>query len=325
MTSLRFVKKFKHMLNVLFLVCLILQCSVSAKQPSFDWQASFFQDHELVGKIWDTHKNAWLSPKQLERELLHYDYILLGEIHDHPDHHTLQAALINSLATSGKKPTVVMEMLSQQVWDDQPKTWRKTDELQELASMLNEGWPWELYVPIMQSIVKHQLKLFAGNVSSDKLHRWSNEKSTYNENDLLRDYAYTENNVETLKKDIIDSHCGHANQGLVNFMLRAQMQRDRIMAESLLGKDLPVVFIAGSGHIRNDYAVPMQLRNKFKQNSYLSIAFISVREGENDPQAYLQGVSALYDILFFTPSHTNEDPCEKFRKQLKNMQHREAP
>jgi len=326
MASLCLKKIFiKHVQYALCFVCLLFQSSVTAKQPSFDWQASFFQDHELVGKIWDTHKNTWLSPEQLEKELKYYDYILMGEIHDHPDHHTLQAELINSLVSKDSKPTIVMEMLSQQAWVDQPHIWRKSGELKELASMLNEGWPWDLYSPILQSIVQHQLMLFAGNIASDELHRWSNENSAVNEKELLREYTYTEDNFGTLKNEIIDSHCGHANQKFVNFMSRAQMQRDRIITESLLDKDLPVVLIAGSGHVRNDYAVPMQLRNKFQLDSYLSIAFVPVEEGENNPQTYMQEDSALYDILYFTPSHTNEDPCDKFRKQLKNMQHKEAP
>ena len=314
------VKNLKHFSNALFFL-LITQGSVTAGQ----WEAPFFQDHELVGKVWDTHKNAWLSIKQFKLELSYYNYILLGETHNNPDHRKLQAEVINSLVALGLKPVVVMEMLSQRAWQDQPQTWGKASELQELAGMLNDGWPWELYAPILQSVVQHQLKLYAGNISSAGLRSWSNEQGTDNRADLLREYGYTNTNFENLKINIIDSHCGHVNEKLVNFMSHAQMQRDRIMTKALMDKDLPVVFIAGSEHVRNDYAVPMQLRKKFKQNSYVSVAFMSVQEGESDPQYYLQDVPALYDILYFTPSHTNEDPCVQFRKELKNMQHKQIP
>ncbi len=316
MNILLTVKNLKHFLNALFIL-FITQGSVTAAEQ---WQAPFFQDHKLVGKAWDTHKNAWLPTNQFKFELAQYDYILLGETHNNPDHHRLQAEAINSLVDLGLKPVVVMEMLSQHAWQDQPKIWGKASELQELAGMLNDGWPWELYTPILQSVAQHQLKLFAGNISSAELRRWSNEQSANNKADLLREYAYTEANYEILKTNIIDSHCGHADEKFVNIMSRAQMHRDHIMAKALMEKDLPVVFIAGSGHVRNDYAVPMQLRNKFNQNSYLSVAFVSVQEGENDPQYYLQDVPALYDILYFTPNHTNEDPCVQFSEQLQNLQ-----
>ncbi len=310
----------KYLLNVLLWILLVFQSSVTAKQQPEGWQSPFFQDNKLVGKIWDTDKNTWLSIEQFDRELLHYDYILLGETHTNADHNVLQAKVINALVNSGVKPTIVMEMLSIETWQDQPLIWNKSDELQKLAGMLNDGWPWELYASILQSVVQHQLELHAGNISSKKLHHWSNQQTDVINENLLREYSYTDDNFTMLKKIIIDSHCGHANQGFINFMSRAQMQRDRIMATSLIDKKTPVVFIAGSGHIRNDFAVPMQLRRSFNETSYLSVAFIAVKEGEEDPKAYLQDEPKLYDILYFTPSHTNEDPCVKFRKQLKKMQ-----
>jgi uncharacterized iron-regulated protein len=315
------VKSLKPVLNVL-LMLLAIHVSVSAKDQSRDWQAAFFQDHQLVGKIWDSYKNTWLTNTQFNNELLHYDYILLGETHNNPDHHQLQAEVINALVKAGTQPTVVMEMLSQKAWQNQPHIWRKASELQELAGMLNTGWPWELYTPILQSVVQNQLELYAGNIGSDELHQWANKQGHIKKNHLVKEFLFTDESFNTLTKDIIDSHCGHGDGEFVNFMASAQMQRDRIMAVSLIGKKIPVVLIAGAGHIRNDYAVPMRLRKQFKQTSYLSIAFISVQEEVIDPTAYLQDVPDLYDILYFTPSHTNQDPCEEFSKQLKNMRHK---
>ncbi len=313
----------KYLLTVLIWLLFVFQNSVTAKQEPEGWQSPFFQNNKLVGKIWDTHKNAWLSVEQFNRELMQYDFVLLGEVHSNADHHVLQAEVINTLAASGTKPTIVMEMLSIDAWENQPKIWEKPNELQELASMLNEGWSWELYAPILESVVHHQLELHAGNISSDKLHRWSNDQPEETIQNVLREYSYTQDNFTKLEKIIIDSHCGHANQGFINFMSRAQMQRDRIMTTTLLDKKLekklPVVFIAGSGHVRNDYGVPMQLRRSFNETSYLSVAFMPVREDEENPKAYLQDESKLYDILYFTPSHTDEDPCIKFREQLKKM------
>ena len=181
------------------------------------------------------------------------------------------------------------------------------------------------YTPILQAIVEHNLELYSGNISSAKLHSWVSRQGAYQTEDIVKEYSFSNENFKTLKKNIIDSHCGYGGEEFVNTMSRAQMQRDRIMADSISEKSLPVVFIAGSGHIRNDYAVPMQLRKKYQQTSYISVAFISVQEGEVDPQAYLQHDKAIYDILYFTPSDSNQDPCEKFRKQLKNMQHRQKP
>ena len=311
------------------MMCLfvIYASSVAAKDASSDvtisWQAEFLQDHVLVGRIWDTHKQAWISKNQFHHALNHYDYILLGEIHTHPDHHGLQAQAINAMVNVGRRPAIVMEMLSHSSWKDQPQKWHKQSELQELASMLNDGWPWELYAPILNSIVKHQLNLYAGNISSKNLHTWASQQNTQDMARFYRSYAYDEINFKNLEKSIIDSHCGYANDDHINFMSRAQMQRDRVITESLLEKELPVVLIAGSSHVRNDYAVPMQLRRQHRQTSYLSIAYLPVQKGLEKPQDYAQVREQLFDLIYFTPSHTQEDPCVKFRKQLKNMQQKQ--
>ncbi len=319
MNSLRVHKAIYY----LILYFALPQNSVTAEESRKEWLAPYLQEHSLVGKVWDTHKKDWISEKKFYKELAYYDYILLGEVHNHPDHHVLQAKLLDVLASSGIKPSVVMEMLTIESWQDQPSTWGKTEELQELASMINDGWPWELYKPVLSSIVRHKLHLYAGNISSDELRKRSYENSFFDYPYAEKNYSYTKENFETLKKDIIDSHCGYANEGLVKFMSRAQMQRDHIMVSALLDKNRPVVLIAGKGHVRNDYAVPMQLRRNFRQTSYLSVAYIPVQEDKHDPQEYSQGNEDLYDILYFTPSHTTEDPCVKFRKQLQNMRQRQ--
>jgi len=312
---------------VLLLVC--TGSSVTAKGDikgfAIDWQASFFNKHKLVGSIWDTHKDAFISAKQFRNELVHYDYIFLGETHNNPDHHQLQAIVINTLVENGLKPSIVMEMLSLQKWQDQPQQWSELAALQAQAGKLNKGWPWELYKPVLQTVVEHRLDLYAGNISRKELQRWSEQQNNQNKQDVFKEYDFTQENYRTLSENIVASHCGYGGEEFVTTMSRAQMQRDRIMVESIIGKRHPVVFIAGSGHIRNDYAVPMQLRRKYQQSSYLSVAFISVQEVKSDPRAYLQNGKAIYDMLIFTPSHTNQDPCEKFRKQLKNMHHRHTP
>ena len=39
------------------------------------------------------------------------DFVLLGEKHDNPDHHRLQAWMIDALVARGRRPAIAMEML----------------------------------------------------------------------------------------------------------------------------------------------------------------------------------------------------------------------
>jgi hypothetical protein len=48
----------------------------------------------------------------------------------------------------------------------------------------------------------------------------------------------------------------------------------------------------------------------------LSIAFVEVDDSREAPNAY---ETEAFDYVIFTPRASNEDPCEKFRKQLEQM------
>ncbi len=313
--GIRLLKHHQFLFSIFLLWALLSNANTFAQS----WESEFYREHILVGKIWDTEKNSWITEKQLFQELIEYDYILLGETHNNIDHHALQARVIDFLAANGRRPTIVMEMLAQESWVKQPSTWDDLAILQNQARLLNKGWPWELYIPVLESIVSHQLELVAGNIKSEDLHQWSNNIGSYTPEEVITEYWITPANFKQLKQDIVDSHCGHANEAFVNFMSRAQLQRDRIMTTSLIESKIPVVLIAGAGHVRNDYAIPMHLQNTHQQLSFISIAFISVDPELSKPIDYLDDSPNKFDILYFTPSHTNQDPCVKFRKQLKNL------
>ncbi len=300
---------------------LILLCSLSGSCAVFaqDWKSPFFHDHPLVGKIWDTRKNAWITEQRLRTELLEYDYLLLGESHDNEDHHVLQSRLLNSIAAAGTRPTVVMEMLARESWQRQPRTWTDLQALQGQAKAHNADWPWELYVPVLQSVVQHGLELVAGNVSSGTLYEWSGEVESHAAEVLLDEYPVTPDGLRQLQRNVTLSHCGYANAEYVRFMMRAQLQRDQVMAAALVASKPPVVLIAGSGHVRKDYAVPIHLFKRHHRFSYLSVALIPVLPKLLEPGDYMDDISRVFDILYFTPSHTNQDPCVRFRKRLEGM------
>ena len=312
------IKIFRHLqlLILQFLICLLLNSSALAQ----NWVSPHFRDHILTGKIWDSGNNEWLTEQQLKLQLAEYDYILLGEVHNNVDHHILQARLLNALVVFGAKPTVVMEMLNKNSWQNQPRTWTDLTLLQEQAKIHNQGWPWKLYTPILQLIVNHQLELVAGNIASEDLQEWYKALGSYTSDEIVNEYSITYNALEQLKRDIVKSHCGYADPDFINFMVRAQLQRDNVMTTSLINNKTPVVLIAGSGHVRNNYAVPMQLVNRFHRVSYISISFIQVNTEMNDPEDYINGDPKNFDILYFTPSYTNQDPCVQYEKQLQNMQ-----
>ena len=284
-----------------------------------DWQSPFYEDHELVGKIWDARKNVWVAEQQLFEELPEYRFILLGEAHDNPDHHQLQARILNRLATTGEKPAVVMEMLAREAWHGQPAYWTDLESLQKQAVLQNARWPWELYTPLLQSVVNHGLELVAGNVKRETLREQVPDLGPGWRKELTARYSVPAQGLRQLEQEIAESHCGYVDSDHIGFMVAAQLQRDRVLTSALASSRTPVVLIAGNGHVRNDYGVPIQLKNTYRHDSLLSVALIPVQPDRLMPDDYLEGVQNAFDILYFTPSHSDEDPCERFKGQLQNL------
>src|SRR5213080_5003950 len=73
--------------------------------------------HPLVGRIWDVKAGTFIPEDTLVARLVASRFVLLGERHDNPDHHVLQAKLLRAMVEAGRRPAVGFEMLAT---DDAP-------------------------------------------------------------------------------------------------------------------------------------------------------------------------------------------------------------
>ena len=96
------------------------------------------------------------------------------------------------------------------------------------------------------------------------------------------------------------------------------------MAESLVAASDPdaAIVVAGAGHVRNDYGIPVYLRAKAPDKRVISIAFVEVDKQKTEPQSYALAYPdgrLPFDYVWFTPRVDDEDPCEKFKSQFDRM------
>jgi hypothetical protein len=96
------------------------------------------------------------------------------------------------------------------------------------------------------------------------------------------------------------------------------------MAQSLIAASDPdgAILVAGAGHVRNDYGIPVYLRQKAPDKRVISIAFVEVDKQKTEPQSYalLYPDGRLpFEYVWFTPRLDDEDPCEKFKSQFDRM------
>jgi len=251
--------------------------------------------------------------------------VLLGEKHDNADHHRLQAAVIESLAGERSRPTLAVEMLSE---DDRPKldAWRKlrpqeVDALGEMLDWDSNGWPpWQIYRPVFAAAVARQLAIEPANLSRADLGQLRASGiaglPAERKRKLALDPALAGGARESLAQEIRDGHCGMADDAMVDVMIDAQRVRDATLADALLRSGVPALLIAGVGHARKDRAVPIYLARRAPERSVVSIAFLEVGLETPDEIAELE---RAFDFVWFTPRVDDLDPCDRFREQLEKL------
>ena len=74
--------------------------------------APLHRDHPLTNKILEVSSTKFVSYDKLISNASASRYVLLGEKHDNPDHHTYQARILKSLIEAELRPAVAMEMLN---------------------------------------------------------------------------------------------------------------------------------------------------------------------------------------------------------------------
>jgi hypothetical protein len=110
----------------------------------------------------------------------------------------------------------------------------------------------------------------------------------------------------------------------VNPMIMVQRARDAHMAKILAAAtpDQGAVLIAGSGHVRKDWAVPGFISQKLPDASIVSIAFLQVDPELSSPADYVESIAGLgepYDFIYFTPKADLIDRCAEMAEHMKKM------
>jgi uncharacterized iron-regulated protein len=257
--------------------------------------------------------------------------VLLGEKHDNPDHHRLQAWVLRALIAAGRRPAVAFEMLSH---DEAPAladhlAAAPTDAagLGPAVGWTRRGWPaWAMYQPIAEAALGAGLAIVPANLPVAAARALTRGEPAGLDAGFAARYGLERSPAPAvataLAAEIREAHCGHAPEWLVPGMVAAQRARDARMAESLLtaGGD-GAVLIAGAGHVRVDRGVPAFLRQAAPGIALASLAFVEVVPERAGPEAYAAGSERRlpFDYVWFTPATDDTDPCVRFRRPLERL------
>ena len=313
-------------IRYLVVIFCLTACSISPQQKPQgldnpqSWTSALYAQHPLVGVVWDTSKQAPISPSELSLELQRASYLLLGEKHDNPDHHALQLAVLASLLEAGKLHSVSFEMMSEEVQSNLNDIGRQNfaneDELKEFLQWDDQGWDWSFYGPLLQLALNSKTDIRAGNISRQSM------SAVYSDQEISKQWQFLGDEVLTrLTQDIDDSHCGMLPESQFPAMVRVQQARDSAMAKSLQppSAEAVSVLIAGNYHARQDLGVPNYLLGEHRglqRTDIVSLSFIEVSPDGLEPQQYLEATAgvAAHDYIWFTPAVSNEDYCASMRQ-----------
>lgn len=234
--------------------------------------------------------------------------VFLGEQHDNPAHHAVQADWVSKL-----KPTsIVFEMLTpQQAAQATPENRGNEAALEMALGWEAGGWPdFSMYYPIFSAAP--EASILGAGVPRDRIMAVMQEDlaslvgaEVAARFELDQSLAAVEQTArEALQRT---AHCDALPESMLPGMVNVQRLRDTALAQAALdGLERfgpPVVVITGNGHAREDWGAPFLLRKAAPE-----IAVFSLGQGEAG-QAPAGGFGAIED----GPSVERGDPCDAFK------------
>jgi uncharacterized iron-regulated protein len=244
------------------------------------------------------------------------DVVILGEIHDDPAHHRIQAETIARMVALGRAPTVVFEMIPADLQAPlgaalaDPSI--SADRLGEVLAWEERGWgDFALYRPIFTVALESRLQLRAGDLTDDDKRQISRggaaALSAEEQTRLGLDVPLGEDARAALRETLVTSHCGMLPEKSLPAMIDVQRARDGAMADAVksASEQGPVVLITGQGHARRDWGVPAVLARTAPDLKVFSIALVADGAGASGP----------FDAIIATgpPPKRDEDPCAAFK------------
>jgi len=305
---------------------LLLGCAASHPPPpalETRWQSPLHRDHPLVGRIWDVQAARYVPEGELVAAVERARFVLLGETHDNPDDHALQARLVRALISSGRRPALAFEMLDT---DEQGTVDAVLRGPEPTAAALGgavgwdrSGWPpFALYQPIFQAGLDAHLPIVAANLSRrgarEVIHHGARALPPVLQELLNRAGSLSAEEARARAEEMEALHCGQLPEDLLAPMVLSQRARDAQLAWAVRSGATAqggAVLITGAEHARRDRGAA----------SFLFVAGIppaqvaSVAFREVDPEALTPADYDLspFDLVVFTPAAQRGDPCEEMR------------
>ncbi len=325
----------------LILCATILAGCAAGPGPLESWESEVHRGNWLAGRIWQPGEKRYATAQDVVDALGRADFVLLGEKHDNPDHHRIQAWLLRQMIATGRRPAVAFEMLtqSQQAALDAHLAASPGDAagLGAALGWKEPGWPdWAMYQPIAEAALSAAAPLLAAGPDREATRAVARGGLDALGPERVRTLRLNEPPSASMRaemrKVVDESHCFQLPASMLDAMVNVTHAKDAVMADRMIrgaamaGRD-SAVLITGTGHARADTAVPWHLRRLAAGRDSVAVAMVEVVAGETRPAAYgkIYGGGLPFDFVWFTPRVDDDDPCQIYADQLRKARERAKP
>jgi len=235
-----------------------------------------------------------------------YDIVVLGEMHDNPDHHLVQAAWVRDFPPTA----LVFEMLyPAQVARAEGVDRTDMQALDAALGWTGSGWPeFEMYHPVFAAAP--EVPLFGAAVPREDVMRAAREGAAEVFGPQAAQFGLVPLSAEeqaVREAEQMAAHCDALRADAMPGMVEAQRLRDAHFARVALDAfDLhggPVVVITGNEHARNDRGIPHAIALARPELRVFSVG--QFEAGPEDAQSF--------DGYFIAAPVDRGDPCDAFR------------
>jgi uncharacterized iron-regulated protein len=208
------------------------------------------------------------------------------------------------------------------------------DAVAEAVEWAKSGWPeFALYRPIFEAGLAARLPLVAANLSRPAAREVMKKGPAALPEDaaawLARAPEPTVQELEQLKDEMAQDHCGELPESLVKPLVLAQRARDATLAvrTATAAGARGALLVAGDGHARTDRGVPAWLKRELPGTRVLAVGHLEVQAGLDHPDDYAGefGKVLPFDYVIFTPGAAREDPCLELKKKMDQKKAAAAP
>lgn len=249
----------------------------------------------------------WAAPlsQDLLSRMATADVVILGEVHDNPDHHENQRRVLSEL----QPKAVVWEMLTAiEAGRIDSAIVREPAKLEKVLEWAQSGWPsFAMYYPIFAAAP--EARIYGGEVPraaalsvmrAGPAVAFGADAARYGLNiDLPADEEAEREELQ------FEAHCGAIPQDKLAAMVGIQRLRDAVLAREIItainDTGGPVVVITGNGHARRDWGIPVYLD---RVQPGLDVFVLGQSE---DGQ-----ISGVFDAVLDSPAAQREDTCKAF-------------